>query len=80
MTEHDPVTTAGQRYTEDQARADASKERFFDTCAEQVLAGKDTPDTLAARSPFTAVTIRKALRARGVNALPPGPKKATAGK
>jgi hypothetical protein len=80
MTEHDPVAAADQRYAEDQARADASKEALFDVCADRVRDGLDTPDTLAARTAFTAVTIRKALRARGVNALPPGPKKTTAGK
>jgi hypothetical protein len=74
MTEADPITTAAQRYTEDQATADASKEAFFDVCANQVRQGNDTADTIAARAPFTAVTIRKALRERGVKALPRGPR------
>lgn len=63
-----------RRYEEAIQRRDASKEHFFDVCAQQVLAGKDTADTIAARSRFTAVTIRKALRKRGVQPLRTGPK------
>lgn len=61
-----------RRYEEAVQRRNESKEYFFDVCAEQVRAGKDTADTIAARSSFTAVTIRKALRARGVQRLRPG--------
>jgi predicted GIY-YIG superfamily endonuclease len=61
-----------RRYEEAVRRRDESKEYFFDVCARQVLAGKDTAETIAARSSFTAVTIRKALRARGVQRLRPG--------
>lgn len=63
-----------RKYEEAIQRRDAAKESFFDTCAEQVLAGNDTAETIAARSVFTAVTIRKALRARGVQPLRPGVK------
>ncbi len=74
MTDPDPVTTANSRYTELQGQADQAKEALFDVCADRVRAELDTPDTLATRTAFTAVTIRKALRDRGVQALPRGPK------
>lgn len=80
MTHRDPVAEANQRYAEDQARADASKEALFDLCAQRVRDGLDTADTLAARTAFTAVTIRKALRSRGVEALPRGPRKSAANR
>lgn len=63
-----------ERYEEAIRQRDASKAHFFDVCAQEARAGRDTADTLAARTAFTAVTIRKALRDRGVEALPRGPK------
>jgi len=70
----DPITAANDRWQQLQQQADAAKAAFFDLCAEQVKAGLDTADTIAARSFPTAVTIRKELRARSVEALPRGPK------
>lgn len=47
----------------------------FDLCAERVQEELDTADTIATRTYPTAVTIRKELRARGVEPLPRGPKR-----
>lgn len=70
------VDAANQRYLDAKAQMEAAKAALFDVCAARVRAGLDTPDTLAKpRTAFTAVTIRKALRERGVNALPPGRKR-----
>lgn len=75
MTEDDPVTTADQRYTDLARRTAQAKQALFDLCADRVRSGLDTAETLAKpRTAFTAVTIRKALRERGVQPLPPGPK------
>ncbi|MER7213178.1 hypothetical protein ABT340_39460 [Streptosporangium sp. NPDC000239] len=74
MTENDPVVAASERYLKLQQQADEAKRDFFALCAERVRSGQDSADTLALRTFSTAVTIRKELRARGVEALPPGPK------
>jgi len=74
MTRENPIDAAIQRYQEAKAALDQAKEAFFDTCAQEVLAGRETPDTIAARGPLSAVTIRKALRDRGVDPLPRGRK------
>lgn len=68
------LKAAEARYLKAQQLADQAKAELFDLCAEQVRAGKDTADTLAPRTPYTAVTIRKALRARGVARLRTGRK------
>lgn len=76
MTEphDDPVAAAAARRqaTLDQLNRDTA--HLLDVCAERVKAGLDTADTLAARAGLSAVTIRKALRERGVGALKTGPK------
>jgi hypothetical protein len=74
MSQDDPVSAASERYLHLQEQADAAKSDFFAICAERVRARLDTADTIAARSFPTAVTIRKELRIRGVEALPRGPK------
>lgn len=75
MTPSDPLTAASRRYQKLQAAADQAKTAFFDLCAEHVKAGRETADTIAPRTFPTAVTIRKELRARGVEPLPRGPKR-----
>ncbi|MEU8040890.1 hypothetical protein [Streptosporangium sp. NPDC049078] len=74
MTEPDPVAAASEQCQRSQKKADEDRAAFFDLCAQRVKNGVDTADTLAARSFPTAVTIRKELRVRGVEALPRGPK------
>jgi len=78
MTETDPVAAANRRYLDTLKQMEDAKSALFDLCAERVRARLDTAETLAKpRTAFTAVTIRKALRERGVDALPPGFKKGT---
>lgn len=74
MSETDVVATSNGRYLDLLQQMETAKTALFDVCAEQVRTGLDTPDSLAARTAFTAVTIRKALRDRGVDPLPTGPK------
>ena len=74
MSPTDPIAAASKRYLKLQAAADQAKAAFYDLCAEQVKAGLDTADTIAPRSFSTAVTIRKELRARGVEPLSRGPR------
>lgn len=74
MSHDDPVTAASELYLRSQKKADEDRTAFFDLCAKQVQAGLDTADTLTTHSFPTTVTIRKELRARGVEALPRGPK------
>lgn len=74
MSQADPITAASEQYQRSQQKADEDRAAFFDLCAQQVKSGTDTADTIAARSFPTAVTIRKELRIRGVEALPRGPK------
>jgi hypothetical protein len=78
MDENDPITTAHDTWQHLQHQADTARAAFFDLCAQRVSEGADTADTIAARSSPTAVTIRKELRARGVEPLPRGPKRKTA--
>ncbi|MEV0586343.1 hypothetical protein [Nonomuraea sp. NPDC050310] len=73
----DPIPQHDQTVQDLIRQLDAAKAAFFAACADRVRKGLDTPDTLAARSSVTAVTIRKELRARGVGALPRGPKPRT---
>lgn len=70
----DPVTAAADRRREALAQADAATTALLDLCADRVRAGLDTPDTLAPRAGLSPVSIRKALRERGVQALRTGPK------
>ena len=74
MDETDPITAASDRYLHMQQQADEAKSDFFALCAKHVKARLDTADTLAARSFPTAVTIRKELRARGIEPLTRGPR------
>lgn len=74
MSHDDPITAASAHVLQLQAELDAARATFFDLAADRVRAGQDTPDTIAARCFTTAVTIRKELRVRGVEALPRGPK------
>lgn len=74
MSPTDPIAAASKRYLKLQAAADKAKKEFFDLCAQVVEAGRDTADTIAPRSFPTAVTIRKELRARGVEPLSRGPR------
>lgn len=74
MSQDDPIAAASSRYLEQQAALDDTRSEFFDLCAQRVRDGLDTADTIAARAFPTAVTIRKELRARGVEKLPTGPK------
>lgn len=77
MSPNDPITAASKRHAKLQDTADQAKVAFFDLCAERVRAGLDTADTIAARSFPTAVTIRKELRARGIEPLTRGPRRKT---
>lgn len=74
MSETDIIAASNEQYLNDLRRTETSKVTLFDRCAERVRAGLDTADTLAARTAFTAVTIRKELRSRGVQPLPAGAK------
>lgn len=68
------IDELNKQYVEHIQQRDASKQYLFDQCAQRVRDGLDTADSLARRTAFTAVTIRKALRARGVDPLAPGTK------
>ena len=74
MSPTDPIAAASKRHLKLQAAADQAKTEFFDLCAERVKARLDTADSIAPRSFSTAVTIRKELRARGVEPLSRGPR------
>ena len=69
----DAVDQATARYLAAAAEAEAARQALFDACADAVRGG-EAPDALATRTPFTAVTIRKELRERGVERLRSGPK------
>ena len=75
MDTGDPIVGTSKLYEQVQDQLEAVRTEFFDLCAERVQAGLDTADTIAARSFPTAVTIRKELRARGIEPLPRGPKR-----
>lgn len=74
MDSGDPIVGTSNLYEQVQKQLEAVRAEFFSLCAERVQAGLDTADTIAARSFPTAVTIRKELRARGVEPLSRGPK------
>ena len=75
MDTGDPVIGLSNLVEQIQGQLDAARSAFFDLCAERVQKELDTADTIAARTFPTAVTIRKELRARGVEPLPRGPKR-----
>ena len=74
MSPADPIAASSKRCQKLQAALDQAKAEFFDLCAEKVRAGLESADSIAPRSFTTAVTIRKELRARGVEPLSRGPR------
>jgi hypothetical protein len=76
MDELEKVDQADKQYRASKAAADRDKEALFETWVNAARAGH-TADHIAARSAFTAAHIRRILRDRGIEPLPPGPKRKT---
>src|SRR5690606_6091397 len=70
MDELEKVDQADKQYRASKAAADRDKEALFETWVNAARAGH-TADHIAARSAFTAAHIRRILRDRGIEPLPP---------
>ena len=73
MSDIRAVQQAERRYKSAQEKTEAAREAMFQVWVAAVMSGL-SPEDIAAYSDFSAAYIRRTVRERGVEPLPPGRK------